>query len=438
MNVPQTSVVLFLSLGGPLLFGQTSQTSDPAPLSNEVNSQLPDWLRFGGEERARMQYILGENFKSVDDHYLLNRLRLNMDVYAAKWLQFHFQAQDSRVFWQNTVPAPASQKDAMDLREGYVQFGSEETPLTFRAGRQGLDFGDGRLLMDGNWSNVGLTFDAARLTLRHNQLKLDLFSGASVKINQTSDLSLDTPGEHFDGAYASLGGLAPGATIEPYVLWRMEHNCKNQEGKYGDVDEKTIGLRWTGKLPDGFDYASEVAGQVGSYAGDSIGAWMGHWVVGHTLPDARHRPRFFIELNRASGQNRLKDGSHGTFDPMFWGSHDKYGLTDLVSSSNIVHLRPGFQYAMRPALTVGLAYDDFWLASARDGLYVSGKLFVQNANGAAGTHVGQEVDVQSQWTVNRAMQVTAGYGRLFPGEFLEKTTAGVPYNLLFLNVAQRF
>jgi len=420
-----------------MLFAQDAKTSAPTPVSNEINGELPSWLRFGGEERARMEYIVGENFKVVDDLYLLNRLRLNMDVLPLPWLKFSFQAEDARVFGQNAIPAPASQKDAMDLRIGYLQLGGEENAVTLRAGRQSLDFGEGRLVADPNWSNVGKSFDAARLTLRHGQAKVDLFTAALVKIDPVN-FDEPTPGEHFDGAYGSLGGLVPGATLEPYMFWRLEHGYKNEEGKLGNLDEKTIGLRWVGKLPLGFDYNAEVAGQTGSWAGDSIGAWTGHWVVGHTLADTRHRPRFFAEFNRASGDANSKDGTHGTFDSLFPSSHDKYGLTDLFCSSNIIHVRPGFQYTVRRGVTVGAAYDNFWLANGRDGLYVSGKIVARSANGAAGTHVGQEGDLQAQWMVSGATQFTVGYGRLFPGEFLDHTTSGVPYNILFLNLAQKF
>ena len=38
----------------------------------------------------------------------------------------------------------------------------------------------------------------------------------------------------------------------------------------------------------------------------------------------------------------------------------------------------------------------------------------------------------------RSTQTQVGYGRRFPGEFLQKTTAHVPYSIVFLNVAQRF
>ncbi len=407
------------------------------PVSNEVNSELPPWLRFGGEERARTEFVLGEGFKSVDDYYLLNRLRLNMAVRATGWLKFIFQAEDSRVFGQNTLPAPASQKDAMDLRIGYMQVGGEDGPVTLRAGRQDLQFGDGRLLADPAWSNVGRTFDAARVTLRQGKNKVDLFTASSVKVNPMA-FDEDTQGEHFDGVYGSMGGLVPDATVEPYVFWRMEHNYKSERGSVGNLDEKTFGFRWVGTLPAGFDYGTEMALQDGYWAGDRIAAWMGRWTVGHTLADKGHKPRVFLEYIRATGDARSKDGDHGTFDPLFPGSHDKFGLTDLFCASNIVYIRPGFQYNLRSNLKLSTSYNDLWLENPHDGLYVSNKMVARSPNATAGTHIGQEGDIQVLWTVSPATEFNLGFGRLFPGEFLRLTTAGMPYNIVFLNMAQRF
>ena len=125
-----------------------------------VNNELPTWLRLGGEERVRMEDLDGIAFNPAGNRYLLQRLRLNLDVAPISWLKFSFQAQDARVYFTNVSPAPSSQKDPMDLRVGYVQFGNPgDSPVSLRAGRQGLAFGEGRLLADPNWSNTGRTFD---------------------------------------------------------------------------------------------------------------------------------------------------------------------------------------------------------------------------------------------------------------------------------------
>lgn len=194
-------IVVFLSayLSAPL-FPQTAKLSPQTPISAEVNRGLPNWLRFSGEERIRFENLNGVGFKDVRDLYLLNRLRLDMEVRPFPWLRFQFEGEDARVFGQNTLPAPASQKSAMDLRIGYMQMGSEEGPVMFRGGRLPLAFGEGRVLADPAWSNVGRTFDGARVTLRGGPVRVDLFSGDVVKIDPMG-FDEPNPGGHFHGIY---------------------------------------------------------------------------------------------------------------------------------------------------------------------------------------------------------------------------------------------
>ncbi len=293
------------------------------------------------------------------------------------------------------------------------------------------------MLADPNWSNVGRSFDGGRVTLRRGAKKVDLFSGIAVKGDPTG-FNYSTPGEHFHGVYGSLGKMIPNATIEPYLFWRLEHGYKNERGQLGHLDEKSIGFRWVGTLPYGFDYGAEMAKQLGSYAGDPVKAWAGHWVVGHTLPDTRHRPRLFAELNRASGDANAKDGVRGGFDPLFPSTHDKLGITDVFTWINLVHLRSGFEYTLNPRIKLAAAYNSFWLADAHDGAYVGGKLLARSATGGDGRHIGQQADVQGTYTMARGTQLNIGYGHLFPGGFLQRVTAGNAYQIVFCNVVQRF
>lgn len=423
--------------GGIGLCAQPAQYRATNPLTGAVNRQLPSWLRFTGEERIRLENLTGVGFRDIGDLYALNRLRVHMEVRPSGWLRFHVEGQDARVFGQNALPAPASQKDAMDLRTGYVMVGSEEGPILLRAGRQPMTLGEGRLLADPNWSNVGRSFDAARLTVHAGDLKLDLFTGVVAKVDPVG-FNGPAPGAHFHGAYGSITGMAPGATLEPYFLWRLEHGYKSEAGAPGHLDLKTLGLRWAGKLGKTLDYAADYSRQLGLSAGDPIRAWSARALLGYTLTSRRYRPRFYTEWNHASGDADARDGMRGCFDPLFPSGHDRLGLTDLFTWSNLVQWRTGLGLALQPKLTAGVSYSSSWLASASDWLYIGGKPLVRHADGSGGTHIGHQADVQAAWTASPATQLLAGYGRLFPGGFLQHTTAGVPYNIVFLSIAQRF
>ena len=150
-----------------------------------------------------------------------------------------------------------------------------------------------------------------------------------------------------------------------------------------------------------------------------------------------HRPRLFAELNRASGDQNPGDGIHGTFDPLFPSAHDKFGVADQLSWTNIMHARSGIQYRVREGLLLAAAYNSFWLANRRDGIYSRGKPIIASA-GSQGNHIGQEADVQAQWNLSRHTLLDLGAGHIFPGGFLRKTGRGSAYNCMFVGITQRF
>jgi hypothetical protein len=264
---------------------------------------------------------------------------------------------------------------------------------------------------------------------------VDAFTGASDKI-YPDGLATPTPAEHFHGVNGLIEKVIPGATLEPYLFWRLEHNVKGEVIKTGNLDTKTAGLRLVGKLPLAFDYGWEVALQRGRQANEPVSAWAGHWVLGRTLAATSHRPRLFAELNRASGDGNSRDGVHGAFDPLFPSSHDKFGTADQFTWTNIVHARSGFQYKVREGLALTAAYNSFWLANRKDGVYSGGKVII-SSSGLQGNHIGQEADIQAQWSPRRHTVVDFAAGHIFPGEFLRKANRGTAYNCLFLGVTQR-
>ncbi|MGC4050579.1 MAG: alginate export family protein [Paludibaculum sp.] len=390
-----------------------------------------------GEERVRLDALGGIGFLPGSNAYLLQRFRLNLDAAPTPWLKFVFQAQDARSLLTNVRPAPASQKDPVDLRLGYLQIGdSESSVLSIRAGRQGLSFGEGRLVADPNWSNVGRTLDGVRVTVRYKGVRLDASSGIFDRV-YTDGFDMPVPGQHFHGINGLLDRLIPNAVLEPYLFWRLEHGLPGEKSGPGQLDTKTAGLRWAGKLPGRMDYSAEVAFQRGLYAGEPVSAWAGHWLAGHTLPGQGRRTRLYAEFNNASGDENPRDGKHGAFDPLFPSAHDKFGLADQFTWTNCLHARSGVQHRLRPTLTVSAAYNSFWLANQNDGVYSGGKVVIVS-NGRQGTHIGQEADIQMQWNATRLTAVDLGFGHIFPGVFLRNAGRGSAYNCFLLGITQRF
>jgi hypothetical protein len=168
-----------------------------------------------------------------------------------------------------------------------------------------------------------------------------------------------------------------------------------------------------------------MAAQTGSLGSDDVEAWAGHWVAGYTLAKPAAKPRLFAEYNFATGDADGTDRIRQGFDQLYPTPHDKTGLADQVGWKNIHHLRGGLELKPTTKLSVSTSYHSWWLADSRDGLYsVSGALVARAADGSAGRHVGQEVDVQAAYPLTLQIQIAPGFAHIFPGTFFTNATPG--------------
>ncbi len=408
--------------------------------SDELNKELPSWLRFSGEYRARVEGVTGAGFKpNADDAYLLSRLRLNMKISPTPWLRFNFQGQDARVFWKNQTPPAPPYQNTFDLRVAYVELGdSEKKSVGLRVGRQELAFGEQRLVGPANWLNTGRTFDAVRATFHKGNYRLDAFA-SSVVNTKDGEWDHHQQGNNFHGLYGGIEKLIPNAVIEPYAFWRTAPRQATESKTLGSLDSKTFGARVAGKLPYSFDYSVEMARQLGVIGTDDIQAWAGHWLVGYTATQVKKKPRFFAEYNYASGDANPTDKQRGTFDQLYPTGHDKWGLADQVGWRNIHDARVGGEVKPNAKLTFTSSYHNWWLASATDALYnAAGAAVVRVTSGVDGTHVGQELDAQGAYAFNKQVQFGMGFGHIFPGEFLKKATPGKSYNFPYFMAGYSF
>ncbi len=429
-----------LALAGAL-YAQAPRTANQLVPSEQLNAELPAWLKFNGNYQGRLEGFSGGGYKdNSSDAYFLNRFRLNMAVTPSPWLKFRFEAQDSRVWGKNSTPAPPFQ-DTLDLRQAYVEVGNPETKtFGLRAGRQELVFGDQRLIGHLNWTNTARSFDAVRATFRHGGVRVDAFASSVVQqVDGQFDRALRNKGDNLHGIYGSLTTLVPKATIEPYVLWRLTRGLLTESGAAGNRDFKTWGLRFVGKLPANVDYNVEMARQTGRLGSDAIGAWAGHWSLGYTTPGLPGKPRWILEYNYASGDRSPNDGRRGTFDQLYPTGHDKTGLADRVGWRNIHNVQFGAQFKPHPKWTLVPRYHSFWLASRTDALYAAnGVATVRDPTGAAGRFVGQELDFTANYVPSSQMSVGMGFAHLFPGTFLKNATPGRSYNFPYLMVGYSF
>ena len=428
---------------GVCLWAMSCVWAQPSPVE-PIRRALPDWVKFSGEERVRMEGYSAQLYRPTTDNlYLAQRLRLNLTL-APKWTwqgvggKILAQGQDSRVFWRTQKPAPTSLQDTWDLRQAYAEFGDPgKSPWALRFGRQELIFGDERLIGQATWSNTGRTFDAARLTLHHGPLRLDAFASSVVVLHDGEVGSRDA-GNNLHGLYGGITDVIPHSVIEPYFLWRLQPRVTTELGGVGNSDMKVTGVRWAGRVA-ALDYTSEFVFERGHVLRDQIAAHALRGILGYTVKVSQGTLRPMLEYNFASGDGNAHDGHRNTFDQLYPSSHDKLGLADQNGWRNIHDLRGGLEWKPQPKLTLSVRYHAFWLADPHDALYIAqGGVIVQRADGSAGRWVGQEIDLVGSYAVTKGSQLGLGLSHIFPGTFLRLTTPGHSFTAPYLMLGTQF
>ena len=420
------------------LFAQDPSVKKQAP-SDLLNERLPKWVRLGFEHRFRVENYSALRYNdNNDDHWVLNRLRVNLTLLPTSWWSLTFQGQDARIFFKDNPAGSAAFTNRTDLRLAFTDFGdAAKGRIALRVGRQELGYGEERVLGVGNWSATGRSFDAVKLILRQGPLQLDLFA-ASVVVPLKRGISHHLQGNNLHGAYLRWNDALPGIAIESYFLWRVGTGRGDVPGGTGHVDRRVSGLRSVGKLPRNFDYSTEFVYQAGSVGASSVQANALHAMGRHTFTQWKWSPRWIAEFNHASGDKTPGDGKSGTFDQLYPTAHEKTGLADQVGWQNVNHVATGFDIAPRRRLLVRSMVRSWHLAQARDGVYLtSGALVYRDLTGLAGKHIGEEVDLVAVYTF-APHYVSVGYGHIFPGDFLRHFSKGASLNYLYLNVGYRF
>jgi hypothetical protein len=118
------------------------------------------------------------------------------------------------------------------------------------------------------------------------------------------------------------------------------------------------------------------------------------------------------------------------------------GWMDLVGRQNIHDVNAHLYIYPAPWITTWVQYHRFWLDEERDALYnAAGVPYRIDPTGAAGTDVGNEVDLVMNFHLTRYSDILVSYNKLFGGRFLEDTSgpnAAVNAEALYLIFQQRW
>jgi alginate export protein len=388
----------------------------PAPQNKE--SAKP--VDVSVELRLRNEFRDNADFKPADDfdHYLGQRLRINLRARVHPRLQFFIQAQDVWLFDSNSDKVIHDL--ATNLHQAYFDWkltGSDR--WEFRGGRQEFIYGEERLVGGYGWDNVGRSFDASRLRNRTGAWTNDFFWGRQVDVRRNG-APARAGAQDLSGAYLTREPKGSLSRWEVYGLFLRDG--LRTSGEFASAPKETVriatlGFRRVVKPKTGWRYSLEHAWQFGQRGPDGHVAAMFVGTAGYAWP-GRWQPRVQLEYDFASGDNNPADGKSREFNNLFPTNHPFYGYADLVGLRNLHDFRATGAMSLHPKLTLELDYHHFLLAEPR-GPWKSaaGRVLGSDPLGRFGRDLGQEVDLTLRIPVQQHLNFLAGYSAFIPGRF---------------------
>lgn len=408
----------FPHLGNFLLaaISLTAIISGPQVHAESKFSQIADKVSVSGQVRVRPEFRrnLTQATPAVpgaaeEDLSVLLRSRLGLAFDPTDHLHFFVQMQDSRDFAEEaaTLATAAGDDEGVDLHQGYIDYNNiGDSNFSFRIGRQEVLFGAQRLVGNGDWSNVGRSFDGALMKYDDNNWTLNALASSTNK-------TLAGDQTWFGGTYATWKKFPKGVLDFYYLVLQDNDGAAGTPAGTGNVlSNHTVGARIKSD-PGRWDLSAEGAAQFGKFGSNSILAYAGHASVGYTFED-NYKPKLLVEYDYASGDDGANN-RYSKFNNLFPGNHNKYGYMDMVSWSNMHDGRVEFSVAPSKAWKVSTDYHLFMVDKTGAGDTFAG---IAGAAGAGKT-AGHEADLTVGYTWNQYASFVFGVSHFIPGAFLK-------------------
>jgi hypothetical protein len=263
---------------------------------------------------------------------------------------------------------------------------------------------------------VRRSFDGFRSFYREDGVRIDAFITRPVQ--EKAGIFDDQPNRNqlFGGVYAVLPvAPVPGLTADLYYLGLDRKNARFDVGTAHEL-RHTIGTRLWGR-PQAWDYNDEFVLQTGSFGSRDILAWMAALDTGYTFAEAPLTPRLGLKANIASGNRNPQSGTLGTFNGLYPRS-GYFTPASLVVLTNLIDVYPSLAIRPTASTDVSLGWDFLWRESTKDAFYRGGHTPLIPGSSSAARYLGNEIDLEAGWQLDRHVRITASYVHFFAGPFI--------------------
>ena len=335
------------------------------------------------------------------------------------------------------LPLTPIDRDRSDLTDIFVDlklFEWKGHPVYVRGGRQEIILGSQRLVSNLDWANSLRTFQGVRFFREGEKWDATAFWLQPIIPNPTF---FDSPDErrNFTGIWTTYRAK-PGNFWDLYVLNLENSNpvAVGEGGVVGGTNVTTLGTRIIGDFDKTWLYDFEGMLQVGRYSNQQLRAAATTVGGGYVFKDVEMTPQIWIYYDFASGDANPGVGdTFGTFNQLFPFGHYYLGYLDLIARQNIQDFNMEITFFPANWITVIVQHHSFNLAQARSPLFnAAGVPSRVDPSGAAGTDVGNELDVLVNFHLTAHQDILFGYSKLYAGRFIRETGPNVSPELLYV------
>ena len=362
------------------------------------------------------------------------------DVHYGKHFRSFVQLKSGIEMFRQGGPRPIDEK-RLDLEAAFLDIctGGERNWIAFRAGRQELNYGSGRLVSVREGPNVRQSFDGFKVMSKAGAWNID---GFAVRPDLDNFGFFDNNPDHqtsFWGIY-NTRPLRRDISLDLYYLGIARKQATYNRGTANEL-RHSLGARLSRPIPQtdgGWDFDYEGVWQFGSFGSANIRAWTFASETGYSVPTLPLKPRFSLRADVSSGDDP-RTNTLGTFFALFPIGNYFGVLADTgPGPMNFIDAHPRLQAVFPHDVSVSVDLVLYWRKSLLDGVYNVPGFLIRGAGNSRARFVGYRPGVEVRWQIDRQVYLQADYGIFYAGRFLQETMPGRNLNYLALWAGYKF
>jgi len=386
----------------------------PLSADNEI------YASFGGE--ARLEYAAFDNedwgaHNIGHDNFLLQRYDVHADLHLGSRIRFFAQLRSAWEDGRQTGPRPIDE-DKLNIQNLFADVSAVKNAkdsLTFRIGRQEMDYGSGRLISVREGPNLRLYFTGAKAMFAAKGLHIDAFAMMADTVNPGAFDNKPSKELNLWGVYgtAKLHGQE---SLDFYYIGIRRDSAIFEEGTEKEI-RHTIGSRFW-RSGGGFIYNLEAAYQFGTFGQGNISAWTGSADVGYVFDQLASKPSINLRNDYISGGENTATGTLNTFNPIY-PKGGYFGFDPQIGPVNLIDIHPYATINVRPNIILQADVVCNWRYSLQDGLYRPSGNFNLPGAGSDKRYIGTSYLVSGVWIISRFLTFNTGVQYFFTGAFID-------------------